>query len=245
MNEGFDFQMVTENTSSMPEPHLRILEHVSPFWNFIVVFFAIIILVLNKQLFVQRFRMMLSFSYRLSDIEKTTREWNPVMSLNGLSVIAAYVAMLALIVQKTILVFSGNTILYSGFDFYLDICVFIAAFLIVRHLFITLSGWLFGMEAATSHHEVIHVSIITILNIVMIFFGLVVVFYPGKIFLIIILSIILIMTGVRIIKTFFELQILTKMNLFNIFLYLCTLEIIPLSVAATMLYRLIVTGCVL
>ena len=54
-----------------------------------------------------------------------------------------------------------------------------------------------------------------------------------------------IINGIRIIKTFFEFQILSKMNLLNIFLYFCTLEIIPLAVAITMLCRLIVTNCVL
>jgi hypothetical protein len=63
--------------------------------------------------------------------------------------------------------------------------------------------------------------------------------------LIIISSIVLIISGIRIFKTFFEFQILSKMNLFNIFLYFCILEIIPLAVAITMLCRLIVTNCVL
>ena len=174
-----------------------------------------------------------------------TREWNPIVSVNGLTVFVSYVALLALVVQKIILVFSRNIILYSGFGFYMDVCVFIMAFMIIQYLIVTLYGWLFGIEAATTHHEVAHLSTMTVLNIVMSFFGLIIIFYPIKIILIVTSVIILIIMGIRIIKTFFEFQILSKMNLLNIFLYFCTLEIIPLSVAITMICRLVVTDCVL
>ena len=245
MNDSIEFQVVTENIPSMMEPHLRVVEYISPFWNFLVVLAALLFMVLNKQLFPLRFRMMLSVLFSSSDSEKMTREWNPVMSVNGLSVFVTYVALLALIMQKIVLVFSGNAILYGGFGFYVDLCVFIAAFLIIQYLMITLYGWLFGIGAATSHHEVSHLSAMTILDIVMIVLGLIILFYPTKIILIITASIILIIIIIRIIKTFFEFKILSKMNLLNIFLYLCALEIIPLSVAITMLCRLIATDCVL
>ena len=245
MGDVIEYQLVTENMATTLEPNLRVVEYISPSWNFIVVFAAIILMLFNKQLFTQRFRMMLSVLSMSSDCDRMTREWNPIVSVNGLTVFVSYVALLALVVQKIILVFSRNIILYSGFGFYMDVCVFIMAFMIIQYLIVTLYGWLFGIEAATTHHEVAHLSTMTVLNIVMSFFGLIIIFYPIKIILIITSVIILIIMGIRIIKTFFEFQILSKMNLLNIFLYFCTLEIIPLSVAITMICRLVVTDCVL
>ncbi len=245
MGDVIEYQLVTENVATTLEPNLRVVEYISPSWNFIVVFAAIILMLFNKQLFTQRFRMMLSVLSMSSDCDRMTREWNPIVSVNGLTVFVSYVALLALVVQKIILVFSRNIILYSGFGFYMDVCVFIMAFMIIQYLIVTLYGWLFGIEAATTHHEVAHLSTMTVLNIVMSFFGLIIIFYPIKIILIITSVIILIIMGIRIIKTFFEFQILSKMNLLNIFLYFCTLEIIPLSVAITMICRLVVTDCVL
>lgn len=245
MGDVIEYQLVTENVATTLEPNLRVVEYISPSWNFIVVFAAIILMLFNKQLFTQRFRMMLSVLSMSSDCDRMTREWNPIVSVNGLTVFISYVALLALVVQKIILVFSRNIILYSGFGFYMDVCVFIMAFMIIQYLIVTLYGWLFGIEAATTHHEVAHLSTMTVLNIVMSFFGLIIIFYPIKIILIITSVIILIIMGIRIIKTFFEFQILSKMNLLNIFLYFCTLEIIPLSVAITMICRLVVTDCVL
>ena len=57
----------------------------------------------------------------------------------------------------------------------------------------------------------------TILNVVMIVAGPVVIFCPAKLILIITIAIILIIKVIRIIKTISEFQILSKMNLFNIF----------------------------
>ena len=245
MGVNIGFQFVTENLASTFEPTFRSVEYVSPYWNFIVVFVAMLLMVVNKQLYTLRFRMILSVYTQSMDSEKMTREWNPIVSVNGLTIFVSYVALIALIIQKIVLVFSGNTILYGGFNFYLDICAFITALCIIQYLVVSLYGWLFGIEAATTHQEVTHLSAMTILNIALIMLGLIIIFYPIKFILLFTSSIILIIMGVRIVKTFFEFQILSKMNLLNNFLYFCTLEIIPLAVAITMLCRLIVSDYVL
>ena len=245
MDELIGFQIVTENVTSTLEPNLRVVEYISPFWNFIIIFAATLLMVLNKQLYTMRFRMMLSVLTQPTGSDKMMREWNPIVSVNGFTVFVAYIALLALIIQKAVLVFSGKNLLYGGFGFYLEICTFIAALCIIQYLVISLYGWLFNIQTATTREEVSHLSFMTILNIVMIALGMVIVFYPTKIILAITISILLIITGIRIIKTFFEFQILSKMNLFNNFLYFCTLEIIPLSVGITMMCRLIATNCVL
>ena len=245
MNDSIDFQIVTENLASTLEPSVRVVEYISPFWNFIVVFVAMLLMVTNKHLYTIRFRTMMSVFTQSSDSDKMAREWNPILSINGLMVFISYIALLALVVQKIVVVFSGNTILYSNFNFYLDVCVFIAALCIVQYLVVSLYGWLFGIETATTHQEVTHLSAMTVLNTAMIVLDLIIIFYPIKFILIIIASIILIIMAIRIVKTFFEFQILSKMNLLNNFLYFCTLEIVPLSVAIVMACRLIVTNCVL
>ena len=244
MNDSIDYQIVIENLSSVIEPKPRVLDNLIPTWNFIIVLLAMLFLVLNKQLFAQRFKVF-SLSAKPTDVDKLTREWNPIASLNGMTVVITYIALLSLLVQKIVLVFSGNRILYSGFGFYLDVCAFVAAYLILQYLFVILFGWLFGFDKASMHHEIAHLTVAASLDIILTVFILITFFYPTKIILIISASIILIITGIRIIKTFFEVQNLSKMNLLNNFLYFCTLEIIPISVAITMMCRLIATDCVL
>ena len=240
-----DFQIVTENVASTVEPSLRMVEDIAPSWNFIVILISMLLMVINKQLYTMRFRMMLSVFTQPSDKEKMMRDRNPVASINSLNVFVSYIAMLSLIVQKIIVVFSNNRILYNNFGFYLDICTFIAAVCIIHYLVVTLYGWLFDIESATTHQEVTMLSTMTILNIVMIIFGLIIICYPTRIILVLTSSIILIIMIIRIIKTFFEFQILSRMNLLNNFLYFCTLEIAPVAVSIVMVQRLIVTDCVL
>ena len=244
MNDSIDYQFVVENAATLLEPKPRVLDNLIPTWNIIIVLAAMLVLVLNKQLFAQRFKMF-SLLAKPGDVDKITREWNPIASFNGLSVVVTYIALLSMLVQKMVLVFSGNRILYAGFDFYLEICAFVALYLILQYLFAILFGWLFGYEKATIHHEIAHLKIVASLDVILAFFTMVTFFYPAKIILIIAASIMLIITIIRIIKTFFEVQILSKMNLFNNFLYFCTLEIIPITIAITMMCRLIATDCVL
>ncbi len=240
-----DYQLITENVASTLEPSLRMVEPVSPSWNFIVVFVAMLLMILNKQLCNARLRMMFSVLTQSHDNDRMTREWNPVMSFNGFAIFVAYVAALALVVQKIVVVYSGNTILYNNVGFYLDICAFIAALCIIRYLLVSLYGWLFGVVNATTHQEVTRISTMAILNIVMIVLEPVMIFYPTKFILIIIIAMILIIMAIRIVKTFFEFRILSKMNLLNIFLYFCTLEIALVSIAIVMVCRLVATDCVL
>ena len=244
MNDSIDYQIVMENIALVIEPKQRVLDSLIPTWNFIIVLLAMLFLVFNKQMFSQRFKLF-SLSAKPVDVDKLTREWNPIVSLSGLLVVIVYIALLSLLIQKIVLVFSSNRILYSGFNFYLEICAFIAAYLILQYLFIMLFGWAFGFEKAAIHHEIEHINMIVSLDAILAVFVFVVFFYPTKIILLITVSIILIITAIRIIKTFFEVQILSRMNLFNNFLYFCTLEIIPISVAITMMCRLIATDCVL
>ncbi len=215
MNDSIDYKIVTENIVSEVEPQLRVLENVIPTWSLVLLLMVTLLLVVGRKFF------------------------------KNLLAAVSYIALLALIIQKTVLVFSGNSTLYGNSGFYIDVCVFIAAYLIVQHLVVYFIGWLFGDEEAAIRHSMMHIEYARIIDMPLLVLALVAVFYPMKFFLVLSLVIIIGNTFVRIIKTFFEVQILTKVNLFQNFLYFCTLEIMPLSVAVTMLVRLIATDCIL
>lgn len=245
MNDSINYHLVTENIAGTLEPQLRDVCFVAPAWNFVVVFIAILIIVLNKQISPSRLKMICGVFYASSDFEKITREWNPVRSINGVSVIISYIALLGLFVQKSVLIYSSNDILYNNTLFYKDICIFITAFLLIQYLVVSLYGWLFGIEAATDHQETEHLSMAASLNMVLILFLLVLFFYPYKIYVMITFSILLLFEAIRIIKLFFEFKILSKRSIFNNFLYLCTLEILPTAISITMVFRVVLTDCVL
>lgn len=239
------FQIITENTAKSLDEKVRIMESVAPSWNFVVIFSAILGLALIKHFAPKRLKFVMSMLYQSSDTEKMTREWNPLTSISGFIIAASYIALVSLLIQKSVLIYNGNSILYGGCDFYLEACVFTSAYILVQYLFINIYGWLFNTQVASQHQAITHLSMATTLNPVLSMLLLVMAFYPMKVFAITGLVIIIIFTGIRIAKTFVEFQFFIKGETLNIFLYLCTLEIIPFSVALTMIFRMIATDSVL
>ncbi|MCQ2316691.1 MAG: DUF4271 domain-containing protein [Bacteroidales bacterium] len=240
-----DFQLVTENIASNLDEKTRILENVAPSWNFVVIFSVILGLVLVKQFAAGRMGLVLSMLYQNPDTEKVTRGWNPFTSMTSLLITASYIALTALLIQRAMLVFNGNTTLYGGSDFYLEACIFTSAYIIVQYLLINMAGWLFDTRPASLHHSMTHLSMAMSMNFALVLLLLIMSFYPTKFFAVIGLIIFLIFNTIRLIKTFVDLHFLIKGETSKIFLYLCTLEILPFSVALTMVFRLIATDSVL
>ena len=239
------FQIITENTTDILDEKVRILENVAPSWTFVVIFSAILGLVLIKQFAPKRLKVITSMLYQSSDIEKMTREWNPLTSVSGFIIAVSYIALVSLFIQKSILICSGNSILYGGSDFYVETCIFTSAYILVQYLIINVIGWLFNTQVASQHQAITHLSMATTLSLIFSMLLLIMAFYPIKLCAIAGLVIIMIFTSIRLTKTFAEFQFLIKGETLNIFLYLCTLEIIPFAVALTMVIRMIATGSVL
>lgn len=240
----FDFQFVTENIAGSLDEKVRVLENAAPSWNFIVIFSAILTLVLIKQLAPKRLKLVTSMLYQNFDIDKVGREWNPMTSIIGFAIAISYIALLALFIQKSICVFSSNA-LYSGGDFYVQVCIFTGAFILVQYLFVNATGWLFQTRLASQHQSLTHLSMATSLCLVLPVLLLVMTFYPLKFCVIAGLVIITTLTALRIGKTFIAHQLLIKGVTLKIFLYFCALEIIPFSIAMTMAIRVAVTNSVL
>lgn len=244
-NDSVGFQLVTENIASMLDEKVRLVDGVLSSYNFVVILSVMAVLVLCKQFAPNRFGAIISMFYHSSDTEKMTREWNPLTSLTGFSVAVSYIVLLALFVQKSVLILNGNTILYGGVDFFLKACLFVSAFVLVRYLFINIIGWMFCTQSASQHHAIIHIAMMALMNFVLLPLVLVLTFYQSKFWLFLGISIMMIFNVYRIVKTFIDFQFLIKNATLKIFLYLCILEIIPISVAFTMAFRLVATNSVL
>ncbi len=244
-NDTIGFQLVTENIASTLDEKVRFADGALASYNFIVILSAVAVMVLCKQFAPGRLGAIISAFYRRSDTEKMTREWNSPTSLTGFLMAASYIVLLALFIQKSVLIFNGDTFLYGGTDFFLKVCLFVSAFVSVRYLFINVNGWVFNTQPASQHHATIHVSMMTSMNFVLMALVLVLTFYQSMICVILGIIILAVIYIYRIGKTFIDLQYLIKNETLKIFLYLCTLEIIPISVAFTMAFRLIATNSVL
>jgi len=240
-----DFQIVTENIANTLDEKVRILDDVYSSYNFIVILSVMIVLSLCKQFAPNRLGFIVSMMYQKSDTDRMTREWNPLTSFSGFAVAVSYIALLALFIQKSVMVLNGNAILYGDAGFFLEMCIFTGAFVLLRYLFINIDGWVFNTMTASQHHAITHMSMMATMCFVLIPLVIILTFYKSMFCVILGIVILIVLSCYRIAKTFYDFQFLTKSETLKIFLYFCTLEIIPISVAFTMAFRLAATNSVL
>lgn len=237
-----DFHFVSLDLQHYAEPTLRNTDFSVPGWNFSIILALFAIIVLNKYLAPRKFKAMISIFYEGSHSDKVLREWNPIYSITGLSVFVSYNLLLSLFIQKIIIIFSGNASYYNSTGFFINIFFLVMLAYIIQYLLIQFFGWLFQVEVNMQRHITLHLSLMASYNLFLMVIILVLIFYPYRFFCILALIILLIPYCVRIFRTYVEIQTFSKLNFVNIFLYLCTLEILPLATVVEAGRRYIETG---
>ena len=144
--------------------------------------------------------------------------------------------MISMLVQKIFLIYGENYILHSKFDFFVDILLSVLTIFILNHLLISLYGWLFETENLIFFYISSHVSAMSNCNFFLMPIIMLLFFHPYRFFLIIAAVITLVFYVIHSVKLLMETRMLLKINFVNIFLYLCTVEILPVLV----IFRLIV-----
>ncbi len=234
-----DFKFVTEQAVDYRGPVEREVTYVSATWNFVIMFVVMILVVANKFLSPQRnvSRVASPFQNRTGD--RMVRENNSFMNLTSVFVVVSFVLMISLLVQKAILVYGGNHLLHSNFDFFVDVLLSVTTIFILNYLLTTFYGWIFKSENLIVIHVSSHISVMSMCNSLLIPIILLLFFYPYKVFLIMASLIIIAFFFVRLAKLLMETRMLLKLNFVNIFLYLCTIEILPVLVIFKMVINII------
>ena len=147
--------------------------------------------------------------------------------------------MLSLFVQKIFIVYGGNRILHDNFNFFIDVATCVAAVFVFNYLLTTFYGWLFKVDALIHLHFTSHVSAMATSNLFLMPIILLLFFHPYKLFLIISLILIVVFFIITFAKLLIEVRMLSKLNFVNIFLYLCTVEILPVLVISKMIMSVI------
>jgi len=209
-------------------------------WNMVVFVVIAFLFVINRQLFPSRLRQMLTtvFSSRYNQIG---REWNFDRTVTGLSVYVSAVMSGALFVQKFMFFKTGYMAEYNTFGFYQRVCVYIALFILFKHVIINLVGWLFKTEDATRRYSNLHVSMLALTTVILLPITFAALFNPHMAFFIVGASIWLIAWILYLHKSFVETIVFSKIPSIYVFLYFCTLEIMPYLVAVWMVVGMVRT----
>lgn len=239
LNPYKDFKFVTEKAGKFEGPVEREVSFVSAGWNFMFLFAVIFMLVLNKFFAPNRFGSVMSMSFYNGGGDKLLREGRSYVSIASVSAVSSFVLLVSMIVQKLYVIYGGNHILHDNLNFLLDIVIAVTTLFLINYLLMSFYSWIFETESLLIYYVNMHISAMANCNVVLIPLLMVLLFYPYKFLLIISFIVILIFFLIRIVNFFLEIRMLSKLSFVNIFLYLCTVEILPIMVIAKMIFEVI------
>ena len=223
-----DSTFVTSGFEGIISPMERVTHEVLDGWNLIILAVALLLVVLNKQLYPRQFRQLLSVPGGVAHTNQLLREWTPTSSFIGFSFTVAYIAVVALFLQKAFVIFSNDILKYNSFNVFATLCAIVAGWVILRYLLLILMGWLFQQKDVVMRQNTVELSISTFCFLVLVVIVLVVLYVPNSIFVWIGIGIIFVAALMKLFLDFNETRVFSKMPTLYIFLYFCTLEIAPL-----------------
>lgn len=235
-----DFKFITETLSNPYEgPIEREVTFVGAGWNFVILLIAIVLMVANKFFAPQRFSVMMTLPFQSGGGEKVIRETNLFFNIVSLSILVSFILLFSIFIQKFYLIYGGNHILHENIGFFWDVVLAVATMIIFNYLLTLLYSWLFNSEEILMLHVSLLVSTMASAILVLIPSVLMLLYYPYKHVFIIVLLMLTVIFAIRFIKLLTEVLMLSRLNFVNIFLYLCTIEILPILVMSKMVLMIV------
>ena len=224
-----DTTFITSGFEGVISPMVRVTHEVLDGWNLIVLAAVLLLVVINKQLYPRQFRQLLSVPGGVAHTNQLLREWTPTRSFIGFSFLISYILVIALFVQKTCVIFSRDVLAYNSFNIFSIVSACVAGWIIVRHLILALMGWLFRQKELVTRQITVELSSSTLCFFVITPIMLLVLYMPYTIFVWIGIGILFAIALMKLFLEFIETRVFSKMPSLYIFLYFCTLEIVPLT----------------
>ncbi len=237
-NPHENFKFVTESSRQYEGPIEREVTYVSAAWNFVILFVVMILMVLNKFMSQQRLSTVISKPFQNGG-DRAMRDSQSLFTPSTFFAIISFILLMSLLVQKVFLVYGGSRILYDSFPFFIDVAICVSAFFVFNYLLTSFYGWMFKSDSFSHLHFTFHISAMATCNLLLVPIILLLFFHPYKIFLIITLVILAMFFIATFVKLLIEVRMLSKLNFVNIFLYLCTVEILPVLVISKMIVNVL------
>ena len=214
-------------------PMPRITYDVLVGWNLVVLGLMLLLIVMNKQLYPRQFRQILSVPGGVAHTNQLLREWSPLGSFLGFTFMLAYVAIMALFVQKSCVVLSRDVAQYNTTRMFSIAFAAVGGWVLVRFLFLYYMNWLFEARDTVSRQVTVQLSVSIFSIIAMLPILLLLLYNPYSLFVWIGFGVIALAALIRFVLGIVETRVATKMSSFFIFLYFCSLEIAPTALLLT------------
>lgn len=219
---------VTQGFEGVITPLVRDTHEILSGWNLVILAAVLLLVVINKQSYPHQFRQLLSVPGGTAHLNQLLREWNPSNSFIGFSFTLSYILVMGLFVQKTFVILSRDVSRYNGFDVYCIMAACVAAWYLLRLLSMSVMGWLFNQKELVIRQTTIELSLSSYCFLVFQPVMWLVLYIPSSIFVYVGFGILILTAVLRFFLQFFDTRVFYKIPSFYIFLYFCTLEIVPL-----------------
>ncbi len=219
----------TEKPVSM-EPHSHPVTAGPAFWNSYLLLSVIVLTVVIKRLSTRRYDQLLFSLSGNTALNTMLREWNP--SKSGLSLLI-FVMYLAVFAQFTLLgsqifsSYSGNSL--SDLWFFLLVFGGLAVLILFKFFMVRFLSFLFKTPDESLRYLTNHFGFFTVSALFMLPANLILLYNPSEIVVFFGGGIMFILLIIRIIRSFVTGFIQPPFSKLYLFLYLCALEIVPLS----------------
>ena len=236
---------ITSGFNGVISPMIRVTHEVLVGWNLIILALVLLLVVVNKQLYPRQFRQILSVPGGPAHTNQLLREWSPMRSFLGFSFMITYIVVIALFVQKTCVIMSRDVARFNDFKVFAIISGFCAAWVLLRFLILSLAGWLFRQKEIVVRQTTVQISVYTLTFLLIQPVLWIILYIPNTIFVWIGIGLLFIAALMRFVIEMIETRVAVKMPPLYIFLYLCSLEIVPLLVLVVAGMRYFVQSAVI
>ena len=226
-------------------PMPRITYDIFEGWNLVALGVMLLLIVMNKQLFPRQFRQILSVPNGVAHTNQLLREWSPMGSFLGFTFMLAYILVMALFVQKSFVVLSRDAMQYNTTGMFFISLGAVAAWVLLRFVLLYYMNWIFDARDVVSRQMTVQLSVSILCFIAMLPVLLLLLYNPYSLFVWVGVGVVVLAALIRFILEILETRVTIKISPFFIFLYFCSLEIIPTALLLTAGVRFFSQGFVL
>ncbi len=203
------------------------------FWVFLMIF---LILAWTQISNAQRFRTVLSATFTTRHLHQIVREGNLFNERISIALSLIYVSTVAMVIYYAIqLIFHQTTSSIPQFQLYLLLTLAVTGFWAFKILIMNLLSVIFKTDSINNEYKLNILVTIAFLGVLLVPVLVFAVYMRSSWLIYFAIGLIGCFSLFRVIKGFFIGISLTGFSYFFLFVYLCTLEILPLLVAAKLI----------
>ena len=205
------------------------------FWTYLGMF---IILAWVQILFFQRFQVLIQANFSSRSLHQLIREGNLFNERISIALSVIYVMSIAMVIFQVLkLLFHQSDFIIPDFQFFMLLCLAVVGFWAVKLLIMNFLSIIFMTESTNNEYKLNILTTISFLGFLLLPMLVITVYLKSSWLIYTCLGIIILASLFRIVKGFIIGISLTKFSYFFLFVYLCTLEILPLLVAAKLIQK--------